>query len=387
MANIGAQCLALCLHFLSKLPLCVKFHICYLFNPVKFISFLPIFFEKMASQIEKRKIIISKYLEEPSKSINSIAKELKFPESTCRRVIKKYKESLSVDRVPGSGRKPGLSNPALAQKVVKYAEKYPNSSVRLIALKLDTSKSWVQKVLRINGLRSYKVQKSTNRSDQQARRAKVRSRKLYDTLLRGQNRCILMDDESYVVSDFAQLPGRSFYRSRYRFGVKRQFKYQRLSKFPGKYMIWQAICSCGRKSASFVAKGNMKCDDYIKECLNKRLLPLIKSHTTKPLFWPDLAAIHYAKKALEWYDQNEVLYVPKELNPPNCPQLRPIETFWAQVKRILKQDQKVAKNAKSFHQYWISAAKKVDKDLVQRLMAGLPMKVLRFSRTAIDDQL
>lgn len=41
-----------------------------------------------------------------------------------------------------------------------------------------------------------------------------------------------MDDESYVVADFKQLPARCFYRSNWCFGVTKRFEYQRLTKLP-----------------------------------------------------------------------------------------------------------------------------------------------------------
>ena len=34
---------------------------------------------------------------------------------------------------------------------------------------------------------------------------------------------------------------------------------------------------------------------HILECLQKRLLSLIKSHDNGPVFWPDLASSHYGK--------------------------------------------------------------------------------------------
>lgn len=346
-----------------------------------------IFLIKMTKQEENRKLIIAKYLENTVKPVLQIAKDLKIAETTVRNVIKRYKESLTTNRKPGSGGKKGFRDPKLEQKVVRYAEKRPNATEREMALKFMTSKTTVHRICEKNKLKAFKVQKSTNRTDQQAQRAKTRARKLYDHMLRGENRCIVMDDETYVIGNFSQLPGRSFYRARYRFGVARKFKYQRLSKFPTKYMVWMAICSCGRKSRCYVAKGNMKASDYIKECLEKRLLSFIKSHEVPPVFWPDLASIHYSRTVLDWYEQNEILYVPKEYNPPNCPQLRPIETFWALVKQTLKKQQKISKNAVSFQKYWISATNKIGTDVVKRLMKGLPGKVRRFARLALEDQL
>ena len=61
-----------------------------------------------------------------------------------------------------------------------------------------------------NGLKSCIVQKHANRNDIQTAKAKKRAKKLYDNYLRGKNQCIVMDDETYVIGDFKQLPGRAF---------------------------------------------------------------------------------------------------------------------------------------------------------------------------------
>jgi hypothetical protein len=63
----------------------------------------------------------------------------------------------------------------------------------------------------------------------------------------------------------------------------------------------------------------------------KRLLPFINEHHSDSnyVFWPDLASSHYAKKSIEWFESNGISYVQKGDNPPNLPQGRPIETFWA----------------------------------------------------------
>lgn len=192
-------------------------------------------------------------------------------------------------------------------------------------------------------------------------------------------------DESYVIGDFSQLPGVSYYRAKWRFGVRHQFKYQGLVKFPKKYLIWQAICSCGKRSKSYIAKGSMNTDIYVKECLQKRLLPFVKSHRVNTIFWPDLASCHYSKKTVKWYKLNHINFVPKDSNPPNCPELRPIERYWALVKAKLRLSGKTAKNRKSFAQLWLSCSKKVGDDVVKRLMAGLKSKIYKFSRTAIDE--
>ena len=86
-------------------------------------------------------------------------------------------------------------------------------------------------------------------------------------------------------------------------------------------LIWQAICSCGKKSASYISQSTLSGQIYVKECLQKRLLPLIKSHNNRPVFSSDLASIHYCKLAMEWYKKNNVKFVPKTENLPKWPEL------------------------------------------------------------------
>ena len=47
-------------------------------------------------------------------------------------------------------------------------------------------------------------------------------------------------------------------------------------------------------------------------------LPFIKKHDMPTIFWPDLATIHYPKKSLEWFEQDDIELVSKKANPPSC---------------------------------------------------------------------
>ena len=141
-------------------------------------------------------------------------------------------------------------------------------------------------------------------------------------------------------TDFNQLPGNSFYTAKDKNAVKRSYKEVKFSKFPKRYMVWQAICSCGLRSRVFITKSTINSKICIKEWLQRRLLPFVRQHTGSVLFWPDLATSHYARPTLEWYEENGIQVVPKEANPPNCPELRPIERYWALMMRTLKKQRK-----------------------------------------------
>lgn len=187
-----------------------------------------------------------------------------------------------------------------------------------------------------------------------------------------------MDDETYVLGDFSQLPGQDYYVADARGNVEDKYKTKKLTKFPKKFLVWQAICSCGKRSQSFVTSGSINSEIYIKECLQKRLLPFLKQHNVSTYFWPDLASCHYSKTALEWYSKNNIVFVPREANPPNCPELRPVERYWALVKRNMKSTKKVSKDISDFKLKWTTCSKKVTEETLKSLMGGIPEKVNNF---------
>ena len=59
------------------------------------------------------------------------------------------------------------------------------------------------------------------------------------------------------------------------------------------------------------------------------------------------------------------------MNPPNCPQFRPIEKYWAIDRVILKRTKGVAKNDVNLRLKWNRSASEVSKDVVQNLMGGI----------------
>ena len=189
-----------------------------------------------------------------------------------------------------------------------------------------------------------------------------------------------MDDETYVKRDYRQLPGNVYYVSSVRGKVNKKFKYVCVDKFAPKVLVWQAICECGLKSKAFATTNNMNENLYIKECMQNRLLPFIRSHKGPTLFWPDLASCHYSKKTLNWYQENNVKFICKNNNPPNCPAFRPIEKFWAVTKRILKKTKRTVKDAKSLLNSWNNAARKIRTNVVQNLMGGIRRKMRLYLR-------
>ena len=63
------------------------------------------------------------------------------------------------------------------------------------------------------------------------------------------------------------------------------------------------------------------------------------------------------------------------MNPPNCPEIRPIETFWALTKAKLRKYVKPADNVEKFKKDWLKVVKMVGEHTVQKLMSSVKRKV------------
>lgn len=334
----------------------------------------------MANQQKVREKIIEIYKKNPNRVFKLIAKELKVSRNTVSRVVKQYNDLRTINRSPRIGIKNHISDPKKARNIISLLKKNPNLSNRKVAVKVKCSEFMVRTVKKNNGLKSFKVQKVPDRNSRKNEVAKERAKLLSRNYIQKYN-CCIMDDETYVLGDFSQLPGQEFYVADARGNVDEKFRTQKKTKFPTKFLVWQAICTCGKRSAAFITTGTINTDIYIKECLKKRLLPFIREHEVSTYFWPDLASCHYSKSAVEWYQKNDVVFVPREANPPNCPELRPIERYWALVKRIMKNTKHVAINAKKFKNQWSLRSKKVTKETIKSLMAGISEKVKIFINT------
>lgn len=95
-----------------------------------------------------------------------------------------------MERKSGSGSAAGPRDKDLAQKVKRAMKVNPARSLRFIAKKFGVPVSYVFRVKKNTGLKSFVVKKVPRRVDKNVKRAKSRARKMYDRFL--------LDDESYV---------------------------------------------------------------------------------------------------------------------------------------------------------------------------------------------
>ncbi|RWS00481.1 uncharacterized protein B4U79_08326, partial [Dinothrombium tinctorium] len=64
----------------------------------------------------------------------------------------------------------------------------------------------------------------------------------------------------------------------------------------------------------------------------------------KYIFWPNLAPAHYARDTINVLNDENIKFLNKADNPPNVPQLRPIELFWHHLKTKVYENDFSVKN-------------------------------------------
>src|SRR5215207_9985614 len=177
-----------------------------------------------------RNEIVSEHLLNPNLSCRKLAKKLKAAKSTVSSVLKRFDERLTTARKPGSGKNRCPVSKTKDKKVIEAFTRNPNPSVREVAKKVKMSASYVQKVKTRSQLKTFKVQIAPNRRDKQNESAKTRSRKLYEQIL-SKHKCVIMDDETYVLADYKQLPGQEFYTTLDKASIPDKFKKKKKCKF------------------------------------------------------------------------------------------------------------------------------------------------------------
>ena len=124
-----------------------------------------------------------------------------------------------------------------------------------------------------------KREKTPKYTEEQAEKAKNLCKKL-DNLLYRSKCCVVLDDEKYFTFDGSNMEGNNNFYTNDKSNCPDSVRFVGKEKFPPKVMVWADICKCG-VSKQIIRRskpGAVNSDIYIKECLEKRMLPFIHEH-------------------------------------------------------------------------------------------------------------
>lgn len=296
-------------------------------------------------------------------------------EGVPKRTIYNILKRPQVIRKSGSGKKAKI----MTQKGLKTLERMFNNkdgvSQYYAAKKFDCTQQYISKTLKSIGIKSRKKQKSPAYTDDQISTVKSNCRWMTRNY---PGTSFILDDESYFTLSKYQMPGNDIYYARDATTTPAAVKFRFKKKFEPKVMLYVAVSDKGVSEPYFKPSGlAINQEIYQKECLSKILLPFIRKYHSDDnyVFWPDKASSHYANKTLEFLSDNNIPFVPKDRNPTNLPQCRPVEDFFGQLSALVYQHGWKANSIKQLKTRIKKCLKEVDTTGVQRACSNIRTKL------------
>lgn len=291
---------------------------------------------------------------------------------TVYSILKRFDEGKTAERKKGSGKVAVKLPAARRRRLVKAACDKTGVSERKLARKFGISQPYVAKVLKEEGVRHYQRQKCPEWTPEQQERQRRCLRKLRrDFCPPSSDVKVIVDDESYFTFRHHDIPGNDGFFTQDKENTPPEVRYKKKKKYEPKILVWLAISEDGH-SAPFFRQAGMAINGhtYREECVRLRLKRFIDEvhGDDEILFWPDLASAHYAKDTVALYEELEINVVPREANPPNVPQVRPIEDLWGILKGLVYKDGWEATTARQLQQRIKKCLADMDWACVQDMM-------------------
>ena len=308
----------------------------------------------------------------------------RIPRRTIYNIIKKYRNHLTTDFLPKSGRPSKISNKQL-KTLVQAVENKTGISQRRLGRRFGVHQSTICRALKNRtGVRVLKRKDAPKYSnDDQERRAELNSLKVYRLLQPGVN--LIMNDEKYFTLTGDTVGNRCYYTSDSSL-TPPEVKFKRRMKYEPKLLVWWAISAKGRSSLYVHrSKAAVGSQTYLNECISKRLVPSIEKyhHGDSILFWPDLASAHSSKEVQAFLVNHGITCVKRSQNPPNVPQARPIETIWTLLEQKVYDKGWEGRNLDELAKRIILKAKDIDQNVVTKMILRVRKKLLKMYRNGV----
>lgn len=327
---------------------------------------------------ERQNLIISFVENHPDLSLYRCAKELEKFEigrSTCYSVGQKVRNHETINNYNSSGRKSRIMTDRKLTKFAEVAEGWTRSQ-RKLAAEFGISIRYCQFLLEKFNIKAWKKRDAPKSSPGQVERQQARLQVLAGNLIPvSGKKDIIEDDESYF-----PLAGKlnKYFLSSDPSSADPQVTLRPRSKFERRMCIWMAISRKGCSRPFYLpANCAINAHIYSTECIKKRLVPFIRKNypNRRYIFWPDGASCHYAAVTMATIHEFGINIVGKEDNPPNVPQLRSIERFWAHLKAKVYENGWEAENFTQLKRRITTKIKEFDSDYFERLFAHEKVRI------------
>ena len=296
--------------------------------------------------------------------------------------MKKYLQYGTTNDLSRSGRPLKLSKKNLNNIVNNRCGLSQRQIARRFKVHYSTVSRNLQRRTSIVIRKRRKAPKMNN--EQQIRAQKNCGKPLYRKLFNGCD--LIMDDEKYFKLTGNNVIGNRYFYSTDLATAPPKVNLQCKTKFEAKVMIWMGMSSKGT-SDLYVHKSiqDVNQETYLKECINKRLLPFIAKYHSNGnyLFWPDLAKAHYSNIVQQYLTEKNLPFVSRVDNPPNVSQARSIETVWTVLERKIHENNWEAKNIDHLAKRIKQKAKELDQEMLQGMIEDVGKKLRAMCRDGL----
>ena len=224
----------------------------------------------------------------------------------------------------------------MPKRQIKHLEKSINKkdgfSRRISAKKFNVSQQYISKIINkktsIGHRKKTKAPKRTT-AQEAAVRPKCRKLVLHKLVALFRKKLVIIDDESYFPLVNTNLSGNSVYYTSDPDAMSNEVNLRK-RKYEPKLIVWVDLSEKG-VSKHYITPSRQVVDKevYISKCLVKlkKFINEVRKND-EIVFWADLSSAHYSNKVQDYLKGENIEYVPRDKNPPNVPELHPIEDFW-----------------------------------------------------------
>ena len=284
---------------------------------------------------KERAAIVELFLK--GKTQSEIMKLLKIPETRRKlifRTIKRFNEIGSLLDRPRSGRPVSVSTVRMRKVVRSRVLRNPRRSVRKMAKELKISRGSLQNIMKKDlGLSSYKRRKVHFLTKSMKVKRLSRSKCLLSRFAtHGLDQVLFSDEKLFTIEEVSNSQNDRILSSSSS-TIPEKYRYVQRTQKPLSVMVWAGISSVGRTPLVFVPSGVKINAATYKELVLEPILEDLgeKMFNNQPfVFQQDGAPAHTARTTQQWLQNNIPHFISKEEWPPSSPDLNPLDfSLWS----------------------------------------------------------
>lgn len=283
----------------------------------------------------KRNSVIALHLAgKPQVAIVRALQHLNVNKSFVSRTIARYRDTGSIAKRHGGGRKKTATSSEMVRKVKKRIERNPRRSGRQMARELHISVERMQHILKNElKVKPYKFQKMQDLTDAQKKVRLDRAKELLRLADSGQLPNIVFSDEkNFLIEQFVNKQNDRVYLTK-RSYENLDIRMATRSQAPPFVMVWAAVTADGRSPLMFLDRGiKMNANVYRTSILEGALRPWATRHFggREWTFQQDSAPSHKARVNQDWLRENVPHFISSQQWPPRSPDANPLDfSVWA----------------------------------------------------------